>query len=212
MMKRDEKIVEVFELLDESNVQYVMLRGISNLLPDQLNKGKDIDILVHKDDKLKVHKILRKLFFIIDPRLSEYTYLYGVTEFRYYRNFLHDIAIDICFELTCRSLNGGEIVPLDKAIQSNIFDNIIFDREFHWKRELSIENQMIYEISYAILNKDGSELALKNAYKTNDENILKSVEDKLEMVFFKFTPILMSLLKGSKYKDIYNSYLTFKEY
>jgi hypothetical protein len=212
MTNRDRKIIEIFELFDKAGIRYAMLRGVARLLPSQLDKKKDIDILVHKNDKLKLHKILRRGLFIIDPRLSEYTYLYGVTEFRYYRNFFHNIAIDVCFELTCQSLNEGEVVPLDKVIQNNAFDNLVVDREFNWKKELSVENQMIYEISYALLNKGGEEGVIQNAYKTNDKEILRKVENKLEMVFFKYTSTLMQLLKNSHYEEIYSSYLTFKEY
>ena len=212
MRSKNSKIVDIFSLFCEYDIEYVMLRGVSNLLPHNIDSGKDIDILVSKKDKDKVHSLLVKNYFFNDPRLSEYTYLYGVDRFRYYRNIFYGINIDICFQLTCSSLNNGEIVPLDKLIQNDVFKNVILNKKDPWKRELSLENQIVYEISYAFFNKSGDNRRLKSAFERFNPEMRKDVYVKLETIFFKFTPIIMKHIQENNCDEVYSKYMSFKEY
>lgn len=215
-MDRAKKIEQIFSDFLSHEVDYVMLRGSADLLPDGLDSKKDIDILVSPKDQHKVHKILKKKFFFVDIRLSEFSYLYGVDRFRYYRNIFYRINIDICYQLTCQSLNSSkEVVPLDKSIQGDIFLNIDVDKKFQWKRQLSLDNQVIYELPYSLFNKYGDVGRLKSVCKkflTLDSDQRSRVEVKLGKIFFGFTPTLIRKLSDEKFESLYKDYKEYQEY
>ncbi len=45
------ELINIFRLLNESSLPYILMRNINNELPSSLEVGKDIDILINKSDE-----------------------------------------------------------------------------------------------------------------------------------------------------------------
>ena len=111
------KIIELFNKLNESKLDYILIRNIKNELPNNLIIGKDIDILVDHNQLDDLKSFLKENSFkeILHPHRSN-VFLYGVKKFKFYRNPDH-ILFDLNFELVCRSLDAGQWIPLDQVVQ-----------------------------------------------------------------------------------------------
>ena len=50
LINRDE-LIDIFNILNESKLNYILLRNIGDELPSHLKIGKDIDVLIKKKDE-----------------------------------------------------------------------------------------------------------------------------------------------------------------
>jgi hypothetical protein len=209
-----DQIEELFQTLNNSNVEYVLLRNINNELPLKLSKSKDIDIIVNPNDKYKLCEVLDKSRWlnIMHPWDfgNNFKFLYSMDKFLMFKK--NDIHLDVCFQLSCRSFNDGEWFPLDESIQNSVFNNKR-KVKFDWKYELLFEDELIHLLTRAIFDKK----RFDQGYILRIQDLLKKIElneflKKLEKVFFKFSPNLIGLVQEMKYDQIRNNYLNFKEY
>jgi hypothetical protein len=76
------EIIRVFEQLNSSNLDYLLLRNINQELPGKLKEGKDIDLLVHKDDLEKWIPFFKTIGFnVIQHPLRNDVFLYETDPF-----------------------------------------------------------------------------------------------------------------------------------
>ncbi len=59
-----EKVRFFFDLMNSSNIDYVLIKNIREELPNSLPDGKDIDILVKPESKILFEKVMKKYFFL----------------------------------------------------------------------------------------------------------------------------------------------------
>lgn len=204
-------ISDILRLFQDSNIRYILLRSSVNYNKKILTKWKDVDILVHPNDRLKADKILKKKLFIVDPRLSQNTYLYGVIPFRYYRNFFYQLSFDVCYQLTCQSLNNNEICPLHKDIQNSAFENAQYVDDLIIS--LSDYDSIIYDLANVIFNKKGnSDILVNIKNKIKNINDIKEFKDQLTLVFFNFTPKLIDIIQSGKLDSLYEEYIKHRDY
>lgn len=208
-------IISFFQQLNSSDIRYVLLRNIDGELPYSYSRGaKDIDLLVHPSDRKKFYGFMKRLKFIHCPhpldKGSGLVYLYAVTPFDFFK---HDgYFFDICYQMVCKSPNGGEYMPVDQIVQNSVWDNRKQNSQFGWY-ELSNEDLLVHLLTRCIFDKS----TFKKGY-TDKIEILKKEADinalkkRLNMVFFKFTEKLINKVMNAEYDSIINDYFSFKEY
>jgi len=210
-------VVEVFSQLNSFQRPYILLRNIDNELPDNLKYGKDIDILINKSDEASFKEFFKKIGYNpIKHPLANNVFLYGVDRFEYmYANKNNHILIDPCFQLVCRSLNAGEWIPLDQIIQESAWHNRRFVEQnnnlSYWS--LSYDDEFITLIARSIFDKR----TFAQGYIKRIEEIyslisLDNVNKKMNLIFFKFTPLLLQLIENREYSDLVDRYIKFKDY
>lgn len=210
----EKNILNVFKLLNEHDIKYILLRNTNDELPNNLPLKKDIDLLL----KFSNRSVLKNMFKtnnakqILHPERFMHK-LYGIYPFEKYITTTN-ILIDINYQVCTKSLTPNHIIPLDKEIQDNIWDNstsktigsvavpfpgpdeyfcILLTRQIFEKN--SFDSWVINELEKTML-------------EINQSRVLSM----LNKIFFGFTNKLMRLIKDGKYHGIKDKYLTFCEY
>ena len=207
-----------FELLNENKIRYVLIKNIAEELPCNLKGGKDIDILVHPEEKLRFAKILSGNGFLyrIHPFGSEqgWRFAYGLEKHQFWQKNGCDAAfyIDICFKLCCKSLTPKTWVPLDEKINGAIWENTGWNEALNC-RQLDEKRLFVYLLVRSVFDERG----FSNDYIAEIEkrkNLLDDAEvrDLLPCVFYKFTDSLIQLIKAGRYGEIVHKFLSFKDY
>lgn len=213
---QSDELKKIFNLLNEKNLNYILMRNINNELPTNLEVGKDIDILVSKSDEKKfIYFFHNNNYQTIDHPFKYDIFLYGVNRFEFKYNYNNNILFDLNCQIAVRSLDAGQWIPLDQTIQESAWKNKRFEQlndDFgYWT--LSYEDEFICLIARSIFDKK----EFQNGYiqRINELINLINKDDvvaKLNMVFFKFTPYLMKYIENQNYDEIIKNYLQFKEY
>ena len=209
-------LINIFNLLNQSGLNYLLLRNINNELPSNLKTGKDIDILIKKEDESKfVEFFLENNYKTIKHPLKYDVFLYGANRFEFKYNINNNILFDLNFQVVVRSLDAGQWVPLDQIIQESAWKNKRFEQQIadfgYWT--LSYDDEFISLLARSIFNKrefqKGYKKRITELFKLiNKEVVVK----KLNMVFFKYTPCLMEMIEKQKFDEIITNYFKFKEY
>jgi hypothetical protein len=215
LIKNDE-LINIFQLLNKSKLNYILMRNINDEIPSKLKTGKDIDILISKKNYGKFINFFKDNQYkkISHPHKYD-TFLYGVDKFEFKYNANNKIIFDLNFQIAVRSLDAGQWIPLDQVIQKSAWKNKRFEQKNedfgYWT--LSHEDEMVCLIARSILDKeefkDGYINRINELYDLIDkENIMK----KLNLIFFKFTPDLIGYIENKQYSKIIQNYIQFKEY
>ena len=216
LIKTDE-VKKIFNLLNESNLDYIITRNIDNELPSALKIGKDIDILINKKNEKKlIHFFYSNDYVRIDHPFKHDVFLYGVDKFEFkYKNMYNHIDFDLVFQIAVRSLDKGQFIPLDKTIQDSAWKNKRFENlsdDFgYWA--LSYEDEFVCLVARSIFDKSKFNIGyIKRINKLINLIDQNDVLEKLNMIFFKFTPHLIKHIKEENYDEIITNYLKFKQY
>lgn len=207
-------IIDFFDNINMSSLNYILIRNINNELPSGLAIGKDIDLLVHYNERTKfINFLIENGFKNIRHPLFNDIFLYGVNKFELFVN-KDNVLLDLNYQLACRSLNANEWIPLDSKIQDNAWRNkIIYKSSQISYYSLNAEDEFIVLVTRSIFDKREFQ---KGYIERIDELInfidLDDVIDKLQLIFFKFVPVLISMLKKRQYNTILDRYISFSEY
>jgi hypothetical protein len=207
-------IVEIFDKLNLSDINYILIRNIDNELPNNLKVDKDIDILVKNEDIDKIYSFFKKNKFNRMPHPHRGgVFLYGVKKFEFFKNN-YNILFDLNYHLVCRSLDKGQWMPLDQIIQRSAWINkrLVKTKELsYWT--LSYEDEFITLIVRSIFDKkefqQGYIFRIESLYLLIDK---KDVTQKMSYIFFNYTPTLLKQVEKKEYSDIINNYISFKGY
>ena len=208
-----DEIKKVFKLLNDNNIDYILLRNTNNEIPNALKVGKDIDLLVK--DNILIDFLRKQNFNIVSHPHRNNIYLYGVKKFIFMKNKINNIIFDLHFQIAVRSLDAGQWIPLDQKIQESAWKNKRFekiDEDFgYWT--LSYNDEFISLIARSIFDKrEFQEGYIKRIEELKSKIDLKDVEEKLKLVFFKYTPYLLEQIEKKQYNNIIKNYIQFKEY
>jgi hypothetical protein len=212
-------ILEFFDILNTSKIQYILIKNIGRELPDKLVSGKDIDIVVHINYRTIINNLLLKNnFHHTLPPFGEnqgWKFAYQLPQYQFYKKIIYpdaELYIDINFKLCCKSLSAKIWIPLDDEINSSIWKNKVWDMENNWWY-MDEYNLIVYLVVRCIFDK--KYFSKEYIYEIDSRRELLNnscVISKLKKVFFLFTPTLLYLLYERKYDDIIQSYISFAEY
>jgi hypothetical protein len=208
------KIMEIFKKLNDSKLDYILIRNIKNELPNNLILGKDIDILVKHEQLGHLKSFLKDNSFKEIPHPHRHNiFLYGVKKFKFYRDPDY-ILFDLNFDLVCRSFDAGQWIPLDQVVQKSAWKNKRFhtDGEFmYWT--LSYEDEFISLIVRSIFDKREFQVGyierILNLYPLVNMN---DVKYKMNLIFFSYTDNLIEQIKVKSFSNIIKNYIGFEEY
>ena len=194
------EIISLFRLMRANSLDVIVLRNLGGELPYLLSDGKDIDILVRDNGRVE-NFLLNHGFVKLRHPCEKNIFLYELKPFTYFYNDKSKIYLDLHYQLCCRSLNAGEWIPLDIQIQTSA-----------WLNKLEIQiGELIYEslenvdeliglITRCIFDKK----QFTDLYKARIHELMQLVshdrlKKKLELIFFKFYPILLKKLHKSEF-------------
>jgi hypothetical protein len=197
---------------DLVNIDYRLLKNI-DFQVEKIDLGKDVDIIVNKKDESKFIDFLKKhnLKNIKHPWDfgNNFIFLYSMNPFKFYKNQF--LILDVCYELSCRSINAGEWIPLDKEIQDDIWSQECTLNGY--VKKVSNEIELVHLITKSIFDKK----SFTSHYIDRINNLI-NLSDRvrlnkyLNLVFFKFTPLLLKLIETNQYDKIIDKYISFKDY
>lgn len=204
--------------LNQSNIEYLLIKNIADELPEHLENGKDIDICVREVDMHKLKEVMSSMGFVqlVHPAgiKNGWRFYYGLPEHQFWKLDCcpYDIHIDISFKLSCLSLTQYAWVPLDSYIQKYMWDNKIWDEEKKWWI-MDINSRYAYYFIRCVFDKKTfSDKYINEIEKSKSQIDINIVSSLLEKVFFKFTGKLIELAKEKKYQEIIGEYKKFKDY
>lgn len=207
-------ILDIFRILNESGINYVLLRNIDCELPNKFKGNKDIDILVKQEEKKMFYNLMkinkwRKCPHPLDLA-GDFTFLYAMDRFDFFTK--KGINLDICYQLSCKSTNAGEWMPLDQFINNSVWENRKINKDYGWY-EMSREDELVHLLTRCIFDKKtfSSNYIIRIEDLFRDIDINKFIE-RIELVFFKFTPYLLKHIENKRYQIIRNEYLKFIDY
>lgn len=214
MIYPEASILSVFKNLIDSGFRWILLRNTDDLLPDKLPLGKDIDILINKDDYESLIDFLKnKNYKVLKNPLERNERWYGVSAPAFLRS-PDGVLIDIACEIFVMSPHRNILIPLDQEIQSSAWKNALREKFGTLSVEvLSAEDLFVSLASRCIFDKRKfgvwQQKKLKNLLDVVDEESLKK---KLRLVFFNFAPILIQRIKHLEFELILSDYFSFKDY
>lgn len=209
-------IRKFFQMLNEKDIQYVLIKNIANELPNKLVKGKDIDIVVYEENKVDFENIMKKNHFFMQEhpwgKSNGWEFMYGLPEFQFWKLENDDLFIDVSFKLCCKSLMSQAWIPLNQDIQERIWQEKRWDEKFNWWN-MDNETRFIYYIVRCIFDKQIFSAnyieEIENEYSKIDINVVREL---LRGVFFKYTDRILFLIKQKKYDEIQQDYISFADY
>lgn len=211
----DKKIIlDFFRQMNDLGIEYVLLRNIDNELPDNFKCRKDIDLLVNPNSRIKFKEFMKQNSWkkVKHPWnfSNNFVFLYNMDEFEMYQKGC--VNLDISYQLSTRSTNNNEWMPIDQLINDSVWINKKKNIEYDWY-EMCIEDQLIHLLTRCVFDKkefnSGYIIKINELIKVvNRQNLIK----KLNLVFFKFTQNLLDLLEKQRYDVIRNQYIEFTDY
>lgn len=208
------QIIDIFNKLNKSQIDYILIRNISKELPNNLKIGKDIDILVKYEQIDDLRLFFEKNGFkkIPHPHRGN-IFLYGVKKFQFYKDG-SSVLFDLNFHLVCRSLDAGQWIPLDQTVQGSAWKSKRFETKndfSYWA--LSYEDEFIALIVRSIFDKR----EFQKGYTERILELLKlvdidDVKTKMNLIFFKYTDTLLKQVQNKQFNNIISNYISFREY
>lgn len=200
------EIKKFCKILNENTIQYCLVewREQENVL----------EMFVHPESNSFLQELLlSRGYKKIKSNSDEYAFIYRLMPDAFWKAE-NEMIIHVAVQMSCISLSNLSkcMLPLDDCIQKSIWDNKYWDVE----REswiISEEDYLIFWVTEAVFNlKDFNEDIIKRINNCNVDYDSKSLEYKLESVFFRFTHLLIVYLKEGSYNKIISSYRTFYDY
>lgn len=209
-------IINVFEILNETKCEYVLIKNIGNELPLKLPDGKDIDIVINGNDRERFINNISAEFDIVQHPLGAsngWIFLYGMQEhdfFKLKKTGGENVYLDVSYVLSCKSLMPKTWIPLDKELQDRMWADKCWDSNNNWWI-LDDETRFVYYMVRCIFDKQVfSERYIKEIENTSID--LPTTKRLLEKVFYKYTNRLMEMLKDRRYDEIRDDYIRFIGY
>ena len=207
------EIKNFFKMLNENNLTYVLIKNDEDRVPYKVNDGDDVDFLIHPDDYDRLVLLLEKNGYNqLSGESKKYFFLYKMRDDIFVEKnggFFH-----IYDKLSCVSFTnmGRSKIPLDQYIQDHIWKNKKWDSANNWWI-MDDKVILLYLIVRSIFDKREFrkryivEIQKREAL-LDDSEVLKM----MDLVFFKFSPVLVEMLKEHKYEEIHLKYQHFIDY
>lgn len=214
MLLNKDSLLNIFNILNDEHIEYVLMHNIDNELPDNLKIGKDIDIVVKRDSKARFGELMHSNGWTKIRHPINYVFLYAMDKFDCYRK--NNFSLDCHYQLYCRSLQKMEgaymVIPLHQIIQDSVWRNRQKNPKWPWY-EMCPEDEIVHLVSRSIFAKGGFSSGYIRCIeellpKANEQELLK----RFQVVFFAFAKKLFDMLKMQEYTIILDNYLKFTDY
>lgn len=214
--EKAENIKHFFELLNQKNIHYILIKNIGKELPKKLPISKDIDILIDENEKKKFHGIMKKIgrqCYHPYCRQKGWENLYGLPQFEMWRLFSGDnLFVDVTYKLCCKSLTPMKWIPLDDTVQKYAWKHKVYDEDQGWWI-LDKNTSLVYYLIRCVFDK----AVFSEKYIKEIEAVLPEVDENiiielLNPIFFGFTLVLLEMVKSKKYMEIREHYIAFDKY
>ena len=211
-------IFEFFNVLNQSKVQYVLIKNIGQELPYRLKDGKDIDILVAIEDRYKlVESMLAAGFLKRIPPLgveNGYHFGYQLPEYQFWQKagIMQTFYIDVCFKLMCKSLMPKYWIPLDGTINKRVWEEKVWNEELKcW--QIDEKTLLVYLLVRCVFDKHSfSDIYIEEIEKRKQWIYEDEIQKMLHTVFYRFTPKISEMVTMRKYDSIMENYIRFTDY
>ena len=203
---------EIFKKLEYEKIKFVVLRNHEEI-PEMLSLENDLDLLINYKDNSNIKKILLKNKFKQKRKLLDSdTYLYKSKPHIHFYDFKNKIHLDIVNNLSYRSPNNNEWISVHEKIQNSLWQNLIKTNEL-WLYKPSNKDLLVHLICHCIFDKKifnyKYQVKIQYLFRNCDTVELKNL---LELVFFKFTDKLISMIKNNNIQEIVKEYFAFSNY
>ena len=213
-----ELVTGLFDSLNAAGVNYLNIKNISHELPDHLDDGKDIDILVSPSDEQKFCETMaangyEPITYPYGPA-NGWVLGYNLPENKFFKKqgITQTFFVDACFMLKCKSLMPKVMVPLNHGFNDGALRDKVWNKELH-AFELDEKRLLGYLIVRSVLTKRSFSQGYIGEIEQR-RDLLDDPEETalLEQEFFKFTPDLIKMIKDGRYQEIFSAYLGFTGY
>lgn len=211
-------IRDFFDDINRFGIRYVLIKNIGHELPEKLENGKDIDILVHIDDKdIFARQMSQHGFHIHTHPLGiehGWTFAYGLPEYQFWQknDTEYELYIDATFKLCCKSFTPYVWIPLDKKINKAIWETRVWDEVNHWWI-MDEHTEIVYLLIRCIFDKRSFSAAYIQEIESRKQLLYdEQAIEKMRLIFFQFTDALISLIQQGEYENILRKYITFANY
>lgn len=199
-------INELVEILNKNDIQYCSVEYVEN--------EHFWEIFVHTESLNRFCSLMQELEFEkTHSSIEEYTFIYRLVPDAFWENE-NGIRIHSACQMSCISLSNLSKfkLPLDNSIQKSIWDNAKWNCEKKiW--QLNSDDYMIFLLTRSIFDKksfDNRDIQMICELNINWED--EAFLEKMESVFFKFTPNLIRLIKTRHFEMIIHDHRTFCDY
>ena len=137
-----------------------------------------------------------------------YVFLYLMEPFQLYK--IENIYVEVFCQIPCASLTPKNWIPLDRTIQSRLWENSDYKDDVLWA-DLII--RYIYHLCWAIFHNNGFSI-YERRFLSENKCVLDNDESRqcLLKVFFRFTDSLINYLRNDEFDMIVPNYYKFIEY
>lgn len=206
-------IIDFFKMLNESNLNYVLIKNDDNVLPNCLESDNDIDFLIHPIDYEKLIELCVSNGY--EKKVGESCKRYFLEQLREDLLFKYDDCYFHFYEaLPCSPLtNMGDCkMALERSVQEYIWEHKVWNEINQWwiMDDIAI---LLYLIVRSVFDK--KEFKEKYIREIEKRKQLLDKEDfkrLAQTVFFGFTPMLIELVKAGKYEHVLGKYLSYSNY
>ena len=208
------RVIALLEEFDSSNTRYAVVRDIENALPKAYLGDRDVDIIIHPEDKFRAAELLQtngwlKVLHPYDNK-RDFVFLYRMDRFEFYVK--GNAKLDICYQLACRSTNAGEWVPLDQEIQESVW----LRRERDGAKccyVLDPIDECVHLLARAFFDKR----VIPQGYRERISDLFLKVgeaalSERLRLVFFSAAPVVVSVIKEDDFDMLHQRVLSFVDY
>lgn len=203
-------IKKYLKKLENININYIYINN------NKINNEYQLTIIINPDNIQVFHEYMSSINYNQYPykegREAGYIFLYSMNAIEYWKNKNNNLNILVFYQLACHGLLLKSWIPLDKKINESIWIN----RKKDEKMDIFVmgnEDEFIYSIVNAIFNKknfdDESKKQINNLKFCLNSN---TCIEKLKLVFFKFTPILVKRINDNIYENLIEDYIKFSDY
>lgn len=213
-----ELVQSFFHDINQFGIQYVLIKNVGGELPESLQDGKDIDILVLEEDKeLFTQQMIQHDYQMQTHPLGiehGWAFAYNLPEYQFWKKAgtEYELYIDAAFKLCCKSFMPKVWIPLDKKINEDIWKNRVWDEENQWWA-MDEHTELIYLLVRCIFDKhEFSEVYIDEIEQRKHLLQDQQVIEKLRLVFFRFTDTLIRMVEAGEYKSIIQNYIAFSDY
>ena len=203
-------IIKTFKKLNSKKIDYIVLRKQEQI--QKVSLTSDLDLIAKWEQREKIKELFTNLGYSFYDDQKNNTYLYGSKPHWHFLNKKEDVHIDIVFGLFYKSTSQGEWIPVHKLLQESIWNNKKIVSSF-WKYKPSNIDLLIHLICHCIFDKRKiddyySGQILKLFKLVNKKELTK----KLEVIFFKFTPVLVKKISKEDFDNLFGDYISFGGY
>lgn len=211
MMTKNDLIEKTFKTINEvTNGRFSTLRNL-DLIPNESSIENDIDLLIPSIYIKEVIEILKPFNYQIYQ--DNVPCLYGAQPHIHLKHNELDVHFDIMTGMYYRSIaNNTAFVNIDKRLTRSALDNKIISNQ-PYINNLHPSDELVHLICHCIFDKRETPSRYeKRILELLPKSNPKKVYQLMSMIFYKVTDLLYQNVMDGNVKNLFNDYITFKDY